>query len=159
LSQINAFRTHIFDHHAARSVDMPLSQTQMALVRNSFSKIGKEYVPGSTTFYDKLFAREPDLREMFRDDIAGQGMKFMTTLGIIVDALDDPERLRDELGPLGEGHAALGVTVGHFAVMESALMDTFRATLGERFTPDIETAWRAAFEEIAKEMIALGGMR
>jgi hemoglobin-like flavoprotein len=135
---------------------MPLSQTQMALVRASFSKIGKEYTPGSTLFYDKLFERDPKLREMFREDIAGQGMKFMTTLGVIVDALDDPEKLEDELGPLGEGHAALGVAAGHFAVMEEALMDTFRSTMGERFTPEIEEAWRVAFEEISKVMISRG---
>lgn len=133
---------------------MPITAREIQMVKESFREVLQESPPGSTVFYDQLFARAPQLRPLFRDDLAGQGMKFMTTLGTIVEALDRPDALDAELSSLAEGHAALGIKAGQFAPMGEALMDTFRATLGAAFSPALEAAWRAAYGEIADKMIS-----
>lgn len=136
---------------------MTLTQKDVALVRTSLDTVTRAFAPGSTFFYDNLFRLAPDLKPLFRDDIAGQGMKFLTTLRIIVDGLGHPQELDEDLKPLAEGHSALGIGPGDFDTMREALIGTFRDVLGDRFTPDLETAWRAAFDEIAARMVALGG--
>ena len=114
--------------------------------------------PASTAFYDLLFDRAPQLRSLFREDIAGQGMRFMSTLGTILAALDRPEDLDDELTRLAESHAAIGIEAGHFEPMGKALIETFDLTLGDDFTSEVEEAWTAAYDLISREMIARGKM-
>ena len=138
---------------------MSISDQEIGYVLRSFDMIKPEDLPSiSKWFYEDLFIREPKLRAIFRDDLGGQGMKFMSTLKTIIVALRDPNALQAELKPLGEGHASLGVMAENFKPMGDALIDTFHEFLGSEFTPDMEAAWRAAYSEISKEMIKLGGI-
>ena len=133
---------------------MALSEAQILLVKGSLPKIHDRLEPASMVFYENLFAIAPDMGPMFREDLGGQGMKFLNTLKTIAELLDDPEALESELRDLGEGHASFGVQGEHFAPMGSALMVTLGETLGTDFTDEIRAAWRAAYEEIARRMAA-----
>jgi hemoglobin-like flavoprotein len=137
---------------------MPITPDEKALLTTSLGRLQAEHDRFSTYFYDALFTHAPGLREMFRDDLSGQGMKFLTTLREvtlhIVQADGDTERLQE----LGSYHANLGVHADHFAPMENALVDTLRHTLGDEFTPELEAAWRKAYAEIAMVMIGTGGI-
>ena len=137
---------------------MSVSDADIKLVVESLPLIRERLVPASTAFYDNLFTLAPELRTMFRSDLAGQGMRFMSTLATIADLLDDPEALGPELEDLARAHAGIGVRAAHFAPMGSALMVTLGETLGPAFTPDLQGAWRAAYDNFAREMIARGGL-
>ena len=56
---------------------MALTDRQLALIRSSFDALRDDLQPKSIEFYDALFQFAPGLRPMFREDLAGQGMKFM----------------------------------------------------------------------------------
>lgn len=133
-----------------------LDHHDIALVQHSLAILRRDLPPGDTRFYDRLFRRNPEMRPMFRDDIAGQGMRFVTTLGLITDALTAPAVFDREITRLAEGHAAIGVSARQFAPMGDALLDTFHDVLGPRFTPETRAAWERAFALIAAEMIARG---
>ena len=45
----------------------------------------------------------------------------------------------------------------HFAPMGRALMVTLAETLGEDYSPDLQAAWHAAYDNFAALMIARGG--
>ncbi|GGH47066.1 globin [Frigidibacter albus] len=135
---------------------MPLSDPQKTQIQDGFARLRHAMQPASLAFYEAFFRRRPDLRPMFRDDLAGQGMRFMATLGLVVDALDTPEMLADRLAELGRGHAALGVQAEHFAPMGEALIETLQAEFGPEFTPEAEAAWRAAYAEVARQLVASG---
>ena len=94
---------------------MAVDAAQIRLVRESLPSIREHRVPVSMNFYDNLFALAPELRELFRSDIAGQGMRFMTTLATIADLLDAPDELSDEIDDLAKAHAGLGVKAADFA--------------------------------------------
>lgn len=134
---------------------MALDATQMKRIRDSFELAAeREDFSQSSRFYDNLFRRAPEMRAMFRDDLMGQGMKFMRTLRTIAVALDDPVSMDAITGKLGSGHGMIGVRKAHYAVMEEALIDTFRDILGEAFDAETEAAWRAAYVEISRAMMA-----
>ena len=137
---------------------MPLSDDQLTLIRQSFNVLRHEMKPSSTFFYDDLFRRAPELRSLFRDDLAGQGMKFLSTLAVIVDNLHQPDTLADRYSDLGRLHRTLGITGPMFEPMGEALLATIRNALGETWTIEIEAAWRQAFGEMADELIARGGI-
>jgi hemoglobin-like flavoprotein len=98
------------------------------------------------------------MKKLFRDDLAGQGMKFMSTLDVIVRKLDDEAALANRYKGLGQTHAAIGIKATDFLPMEEALMDTLRHALEDDFTPELESAWRKAYAIVSSNMIRRGGM-
>jgi len=137
---------------------MAVSAADIRKIRESLPMIREQIAPASSSFYENLFAIAPELRQLFRGDLDDQGMRFMSTLATIADLLDDPEALGPELEGLARAHAGIGVRAAHFAPMGSALMVTLGEALGPAFTPDLQGAWRAAYDNFAAEMIARGGL-
>ncbi|GAA6209298.1 hypothetical protein NBRC116601_25910 [Cognatishimia sp. WU-CL00825] len=136
---------------------MPLSEHQMDLIRDSFEKLRGDLQPKSIAFYQSLFEHAPHLKPMFReDDMAGQGMRFMSTLGAIVGNLHAPESMEQRYKYLGAGHRALGVKVQDFAPMGVALMDTLASTLGHEFNDEVREAWTQAYADFSREIIKRG---
>ncbi len=136
-----------------------MTDAELEQLRESYSKLKDEAVRDPAFFYDALFRHAPELRQLFREDLEGQGMKFMTTLGVILAKLDDESAVDPHFQELGKRHASLGVHTSHFAPMEEALVDSLRNALGEEFTPELEALWRRAFEEISARMIQRGGIQ
>jgi len=135
---------------------MSLTESQIALIQKNFEQLGARPEPASYEMYERLFTRAPHLKPMFRDDIAGQGMKFMNTLGFIVDNLRQPDAFKRRLDELGSGHATMGVKAEHFALMGDALMVTLAHVLGDAFTPEAEAAWREAYRMVSDSVISHG---
>ena len=108
---------------------MSLTHEQIAQLQHSLTRVSEQMPPGDTRFYDRLFRQTPEMRAMFRDDIAGQGMKFMSTLGTILDVLIVPAAFERDVLELGRNHAAMGVEARHFAPLGDALFDTFHDSL------------------------------
>jgi hemoglobin-like flavoprotein len=135
---------------------MKLTTAQIALIRDSFHRLEPD-VEAAEMFYDRLFQIAPELRAMFRGDMTGQGMRFMRTLRVIVQYLDEPEALHPYLEKLAQGHAVYGVKPEHFHPMGQALIWTMKETLGEAFPEGADIAWEAAYDGLAHEMIAIAG--
>lgn len=137
---------------------MPLSDRQLELIRSSFAALRDDPAPKSIEFYEALFRHAPELRELFRDDLTNQGMRFMSTLGAIVDNLHNPGAMASRYADLGAGHRALGVTARDFEPMGKALIETLESTLGARFTDEMRAAWETAYAEFSREIIERGGI-
>lgn len=131
-------------------MDLTPDETERLKTSMAALKTGAE--PAATDFYDRLFRIAPELRPMFREDMAEQGMRFMSTLGLIVDAVGDETALAEKLDALGEGHRGMGVRAEHFAPMKTALLATMHAHLGAGFTPETEAAWSKAYDQMAARM-------
>lgn len=136
---------------------MSLTRDQIDLIREIFELLRPNVEETSELLYSRLFEIAPELRAMFPTDMSEQGMRFMSTLEVVVQYLDDPEALRPHLERLAKGHAAYGVKPEHFRPMGSALLWSMQQTLGDRFPAGGEAAWSAAYDHIAREMIRLGG--
>ena len=134
-----------------------ISDADLALIRRSFlaAKNVRDF-DRSPIFYQNFFRRAPEKKKLFREDLAGQGMRFMATMQAIIHALDAPSKLDQTLQPLAKGHAALGVAPKDFETMCEALIDTLRDVLGQDLTPEMETAWRNGFMAIGERMVELG---
>lgn len=145
------------DNGVTREEAMTFSPAEIGLMRESFRLLQHAEPAASQRFYERLFEIAPELRSLFRSDMTEQGMRFMSTLGVILDNLHDPEALQPYVANLARGHAAYGVRPEHFRPMGQALIDTMRETLGEDFPEGAEAAWRAAYDHLAREMIRIAG--
>ncbi len=128
------------------------------LLKESLDRLQSDFDQFSTYFYEALFRRAPELRSMFRDDLTGQGMKFLTALREISLHVNDAASESERLEELGSYHASLGVTAANFAPLQEALIDTLKHTLEDEFTRELEAAWRKAYSDMSTSMIRKGGI-
>jgi hemoglobin-like flavoprotein len=105
-------------------------------------------------FYERLFATDPALREMFSTDPAVQRAKFVAELHSILLAIRGHQEFLKRAGALGARHVGYGVRASHYRTVGSALLAAMAAALGEAWTEPVEQAWRLAYNLTAEVMIA-----
>lgn len=105
-------------------------------------------------FYPRLFEIAPDTRPLFSDDIVGQTEKTLFAFGAVVaqvQALDAVDSLASDLA---RRHVAYGVKPAHYPQVGKAVLSILAEVLGdEYFSPEMEAAWRKAYDEIARSMV------
>jgi len=129
-----------------------MTPEQIALVRASFAQVLPIADAAAALFYDRLFALDPSLRPLFRDDLTAQGRALMGLLREAVLGLDRLDRLVPDVRELGRRHAGYGVEDRHYATVAAALLWTLERGLGAAFTPETRAAWAAAYTLLATVM-------
>jgi len=131
-----------------------MSSDQIRLVQSSFATIHPVADVVASRFYARLFELDPGLRALFQSDMAEQRQKLMQMLSAIVEALERPGLIVEELAALGQRHARYGVIAEHDTLVEQALLWALAQELGERWTAEVAAAWRAAYTLVAATMQA-----
>lgn len=130
-----------------------LTEDELDLVRASFRDLAATTAESAAAFYDRLFAIAPELRRLFPADMAVQGAKLMSMLGIVVAQLPDHAALRPLLGDLARRHVGYGARPGHYRAIGEALLWTLERRLGPAFTPAHRAAWLGAYAALAGTML------
>jgi hemoglobin-like flavoprotein len=130
-----------------------MHQADILIVKESFRKVAPIADQAAVLFYARLFELDPSLRPLFRGDIAEQGKKLMSMLGMTVAMLHRIDMVVPHLKDLGVRHAGYGVTEQHYATVGTALLWTLQKGLGPEFTPEVREAWTSAYSLIANTMI------
>jgi hemoglobin-like flavoprotein len=131
-----------------------MTTRQKQLVRESFPAIREVAGPLSQLFYGRLFELQPSLRPMFRQDLAGQGLKLMEMLSAVVEHVDRLESLEPVLHDLGKRHAGYGVLPHHYAMVEQALLWSFGHAMEYEFDDELKCAWRVVIARVSAAMLA-----
>jgi hemoglobin-like flavoprotein len=130
-----------------------MDQQTIELVQHSWKKVAAIAPQAAALFYQNLFAADPDLRPLFKNDLGEQGNKLMQTLSIAVAKLNDLDSLAPVLQDLARRHVGYGVQEEHYATVGSALLQTLEQGLGDDFTPPVKAAWSAVYGVVADVMI------
>ena len=130
-----------------------LNSRQIDLLRASFAEGERQGEQAIDLFYDNLFAANPALRPMFSASRQRQSRKFLQSLRLIVNSLDEPERSVEVLEQLGERHKGYGVQEHHYELAGGVLIATLTQLFGEEFSAEMRSAWQAAFGLIAAVMV------
>jgi hemoglobin-like flavoprotein len=133
---------------------MPLTGSEIDLLRTSFRQVSQAPGQAAALFYGRLFEIAPEAREMFPAEMEAQGLKMMSTLGVVVAQLHDLEATRPMLEALARRHVGYGVRPEHYALLDEPLLFMLRQGLGERCTEEVEAAWRKALAALSAAMIA-----
>jgi|ERR1700756_954232 hemoglobin-like flavoprotein len=127
----------------------PENQT---LVRDSFAKVVPIAPQAAALFYDRLFALDPSLKQLFEGDMTEQGRLLMTMIGTAVANLGSLEKIVPAVQDLGRRHATYGVQPRHYDTVGAALLWTLGQGLGDAFTPPVEAAWTEAYTIVSTVM-------
>jgi len=126
---------------------------QVALVRESFRKLGPRLDDFGRIFYTRLFEVNPALRELFPSDMTHQMQALAAMLDLIVKTLDLQDKLVPLIHYLGERHVAHHVKPEHYVPFGEALIWSLGAALGDEFTVETRRAWEEAYRFMSDNMM------
>ena len=129
-----------------------VSQTDAALVTDSWQKVRPIQDKAADLFYDRLFVIAPEVKPLFPTDMREQKRKLMAMIAMAVAGLNDLAGLIDPLKRLGAQHAGFGAVDAHYDAVGSALLWTLEQGLGPAFTPEVKLAWAEVYQTIATVM-------
>jgi hemoglobin-like flavoprotein len=96
----------------------------------------------------RLFGRMPELRLLFRSDLARHASQFGAMLTRILMLLDQRDTLARELAELGRRHRHYGATFVHYLGIGEALIDTLEELNGATFDLQARLAWSRLYSWI-----------
>lgn len=129
-----------------------MTPQQVKLVQESWKKVVPIETHAAALFYNKLFTTDPKLQELFKSDLAEQKRKLMAMIGVAVNGLTHLDTLVPAVRDLGRRHAEYGVQAKDYETVGSALLWTLEQGLGQAFTPELKSAWQAAYTLIGTTM-------
>jgi len=109
-------------------------------------------------FYERLFAKSPELRKMFGEDMSDQAKKLAAILQVAFENLDQVDSLVPTLEDMGAKHATYGVTPDHYGLVAAALIETISSDLGDVFDERAAESFNAVLGTVANVMIS-GSMK
>jgi hemoglobin-like flavoprotein len=131
-----------------------MTPDQVKLVQQSFSKVAPIADQAAILFYDRLFEVAPQVKAMFPADMTEQRKKLMATLAVVVNGLTDLPAILPAASALAKRHVAYGAKPAHYPVVGAALLWTLEKGLGNQWTPDVASAWTAAYGTLSGFMIS-----
>jgi NAD(P)H-flavin reductase/hemoglobin-like flavoprotein len=123
------------------------------VIKESFALIEPRAEQMTAYFYGRLFAENPRFRAFFPPAMDRQRDGLLRAIREIVWSIDSPDTLAAFLSRLGRDHRRFGVEREHYDAVGRALMTTLRRFGGDAWTPEVESAWRAAYRMAATMMI------
>jgi hemoglobin-like flavoprotein len=124
----------------------------VALLRKSVARLRSRAEEVSSVFYDRLFAVEPTLRSLFVGDLKTQQLKFIQTLAMFVEGMDEPAKTLPIVHDLGKRHIDYAVKPEYFPTLKSVLLWTFDQQLGDELTAEVRDAWSNVYDLLATTM-------
>jgi hemoglobin-like flavoprotein len=125
------------------------------LLRSSFALVIEREPKMTKRFYEILFERYPQARELFgRNSEAAQQAMLQEALVAVVDHLEDADWLAATLGAQGIKHVSYGVTPEMYDWVGASLLVTLAEIAGDGWTPQLEAAWTEAYGAIVGLMLA-----
>jgi hemoglobin-like flavoprotein len=115
------------------------------LVQSSFADIAQRAEEFGTRFYANLFEAHPELRPLFREDLAVQTKMLIFILRSSVRGLNRMEEMVGGLRALGERHVGYAVKRADYDKVASALIRTLREFLAGEFTVEVQHAWATVY--------------
>jgi hemoglobin-like flavoprotein len=131
-----------------------MTPDQVNLVQQSFSKVVPIADQAAVIFYDRLFEVAPSVKTMFPADMTEQRRKLMATLAAVVNGLSNLESILPVASALATRHVSYGARPEHYPVVGGALLWTLERGLGEAWTPEVASAWTAAYGTLSGYMIS-----
>ena len=112
------------------------------LIRGSWMRLVPVRLTAAQIFYERLFEIDPSAKALFDGKpMHVQYDKFAHTIDTLVQALDFPASIIDDLQLLARRHVGYGVHLEQYASVGAALLWALERSLGSEWTPEVHRAW------------------
>lgn len=129
-----------------------MTPEQIELVQTTWAKVAPSADQVAILFYGRLFEIAPEVKPLFKGDMAEQGKKLMTMLAVAVNGLPKLDTIVGAVQDMGVRHTDYGVEPQHYDSVGAALLWTLEQGLGEAYTPEVAEAWTETYVTLATVM-------
>ncbi|MGW7530226.1 globin domain-containing protein, partial [Streptomyces sp. NPDC054783] len=126
-------------------------------MRASVAVVGPHAADMTVYFYAILFARYPEVRGLFPDNLDVQRDRLLRGLLQIVDLVDDPENLIRFCGRLGRDHRKFGALNGHYPAVGECLLASLARYADPVWSPELAAAWTHGYGVVSQVMMHAAG--
>jgi hemoglobin-like flavoprotein len=118
---------------------------QLTAFEDSLELVAARAGDPTSSVYDRLFARQPEVTALFVGDRSGQarGQMLAMVLETLGDLADGKPWAANMVRAERVNHDQLGVPDAVFATFFYIVHETFRDLGGAAWTPEMEAAWAA----------------
>jgi hemoglobin-like flavoprotein len=135
-----------------RTPEEEMTDEDTRLVQESWSKIEFVHEMVAELFYTRLFELDPASEEIFPATTRERQQKFAAFTSATVHALDRTETLLPVVRALGVRHPELARNDRFHADVALALLWTLEKSLRRDFTPQVKSAWIAAYGVLSQTL-------
>ena len=122
-----------------------MTSEQVKLVRQSFKTLRDGSERTVALFYGCLFDLNPGLEDLFSRDVSKKGEHLISVLSFAVGNLDQSERLTSAVEAMRLRLEDYRFDDFDYRTISQALIWTLGRALGPSFTPEVRSAWTAAY--------------
>ncbi|WJX58776.1 Leghemoglobin 1 [Trifolium repens] len=139
---------------------MAFTDKQESLVNSSYESFKQNLSGNSIFFYTFILEKAPAAKELFsflkgsavvQDSPQLQG-HAEKVFGLVRDSAGQLRATGTVVlgnATLGAIHVQKGVVDPHFVVVKEALLQTIKKAVGDKWSPELSTAWEVAYDALA----------
>ena len=129
-----------------------LSDKTIEIVKSTVPLLAQAGTVVTDHFYKRLFSHNPELKNIFNmanQDTGRQQFALFNALAAYAQNIDNLAVLKEALTRINHKHTSLNILPEHYPIVGAHLIGTLKELLPEKFTPDVEYAWREAYGVLA----------
>lgn len=130
-----------------------MTKEEIELMKSSWGWVLANKANAGELFYKNLFEAAPSVKPLFEGDISRQAAKLVSTVTFVVQHLSDFSIIKQQVAELGKKHVKYGAKPEYYPVVADQLILTLKQGMGDRFTTEIESAWKKGLNVVAAIMI------
>lgn len=129
-----------------------LTKDEIKLIQSSWIDLTNKSKIVGEKFYERLFKRSPEIKELFKGDLKEQAGALMRMVKTVVEGLNNPQIIIPALQELGRRHNEYGVKFEHYKGFGDCLIDCIEEELKPTFDAQTRKAWDKLYGMLAEVM-------
>lgn len=135
-----------------------MTATQLELIRESFKELAPQGEALADAFFERLFAKQPQLRTVVAQDHWQRTQDVMGGLGLLIKNLHRLAAIEYLLLDFGAKAQRAGVMAHQYGVARQTMIDSMRAVAKDKWDEETEAAWTTALTTVTS-VVLLGAGR
>ncbi|MCV2401997.1 NO-inducible flavohemoprotein [Marinomonas sp. C2222] len=137
-----------------------LSQQHIDTVRSTIPLLVSANTLITEHFYNRLFTHHPELQNIFNMSHQSTGRQptaLFNAIAAYATHIDNLEVLTSAVMRIAHKHTSFNIQPSQYDVVGHHLIETLRELVPGAFTPEVEEAWTAAYQQLANIFIKIEG--
>lgn len=136
----------------ARRYGRTMDAAQIERIKASYASLQPQWEKVINRCFDRLFVRAPALKDLYPSNMDPVRREYARVIALLVEKADRLHEVEEMLRDLGKRHRGYGAEAAHYPLLRDALVAGMKDVAGKGWDYQVEFAWKAFMNEIAKAM-------
>ncbi len=135
-----------------------LTEEQKFIVKSTVPLLESAGPELTSYFYRRMLGEHPELKNVFNMSHQTSGKQpfaLFSAIAAYAKNIDDISVLNHAVSRIANKHTSLNIKPADYDIVGHNLIETLRELAPDALTPDVESAWRAAYSALAEAFINL----